>query len=117
MFRRHRDDLLAAQENERRAKDQVITVLADQVEWLRWQLNDKAHMSPALHELHTQERPQFPTPEDIPGFDPDFKPYLSEEEEELLALNLNQHISDAELAALREEIGKVIPFPNLEPDA
>lgn len=89
----------------------MITVLADQVEWLRWQLNQKPHMSPALHDLHMQVEPQFPRPEEIPGFDPDFKPYLSEEEEELLALNINEHINDQELQALRDEVAKVIPLP------
>jgi hypothetical protein len=117
VFRRHRDDLLAAQENERIAMNKVITVLADQVEWLRWQLNKTPHMSLALHELHQQTGPVMPTPQSLPGFDPDFKPYMSEEEEELLALRINEHINDQELEALRGEVAKVIPLASLEPDA
>jgi hypothetical protein len=120
VFRRHRDDLLAAQENERIAMNKVITVLADQVEWLRWQLNKAPHMSPALRDLHMQTAPVMPTPDTLEGFDPNFVPYMTEEEEEMLALRINDHITDLELEALRGEVAKVIPLfptPDLDPTA
>jgi hypothetical protein len=108
MFRRHRDDLLSAQENERRAKDQVITVLADQVEYLRYLVSQQPHMSPALRGV-TLETPEAPEADG-------FRPWMSEEEEEMLALNLNEHITDADLEALRGEVAHVIPLPRLEAD-
>lgn len=111
MFRKdqHREDLLAAQENERKALNMVITVLADQIEWLRWQHDKAPHFSTAMRGLTSEQL--------APADEPDFNPFMSEEEEELLALRLNDHINDQELQTLREEVGKVIPLPRLEPDA
>lgn len=103
-------------EREREAWRMVVTVLADQVEYLRFMATKTPHMSPALRDLHAQDKAQVPTPETLPGFDPDFRPYMTEEEEELLALRINEHINDAELEALRGEVAKVIPLHALEPD-
>ena len=113
MFRNHRDDLLASMEREREAMQQTIRILADQVDYLRFMATRVPHMSPVL----ADQLAPIPDEEDFSGPEEGFRPYLSEEEEELLALRLNDHISDVELANLREEVGKVIPLPSLEPDA
>ena len=52
-------------------------------------------------------------PSQQPSAEPGLTPYLSEEEEDLLALNLSGHISDQELAELREQLH----MPQLEPDS
>jgi len=108
MFRKHRDDLLDAMERERAAWKMVVTVLADQVEFLRYQVTQTPHMSPALRDLAEQ-----PTMGAVP-VDDGFRPYLTEDEEELLALRINDHVSEVELRKLAEELD--IPVPSLEAD-
>lgn len=107
MFRKHRDDLLDAMERERAAWKMVVTVLADQVEFLRYQVTQTPHMSAALHTLTD---PAAVPPPVADGF----RPYLTEDEEELLALRINDHIDEVELRKLAEELD--IPVPSLEPD-
>lgn len=109
MFRKHRNDLLDAMERERAAWKMVVTVLADQVEFLRYQVTQAPHMSVALRDL--AEKPVMTTAS--PAAD-GFRPYLTEDEEELLAARLNGHIDEAELRAFAEELN--IPVPSLEPD-
>lgn len=96
-------------ERERAVWRMLVTVLADEVEYLRFMATQQPHMSTALRTL-TSEAPE------APEADSDFRPYLTEEEEELLALRLNEHIDEQQLRELQEEIGKVIPLPDLEPD-
>lgn len=95
-------------ERERAAWRMVVTVLADQVEYLRYQATQAPHMSTALRELNL-------TGEAGPDPETGFKAYLSEEEEELLAANLAGRISDAQLQELAAELD--VPVPSLEPDA
>lgn len=109
MFRKHRDDLLDAMERERAAWKMVVTVLADQVEFLRYQVTQTPHMSAALRDL--AEKPAMAA---TPPADDGFRPYLTEDEEELLALRLNDHIDEADLRELAAELN--IPVPSLEPD-
>lgn len=109
MFRKHRDDLLDAMERERAAWKMVVTVLADQVEFLRYQVTQTPHMSQALNSLTAD----LPAPA-APAVGDEFRPYLTEEEEELLALRLNDHIDEADLRELAAELN--IPVPSLEPD-
>lgn len=108
MFRRHRQDLLDAMERERAAWRMVVTVLADQVEYLRYMATQAPHMSPALRNLTSEApAPAAAAAEDV-------RPYLTEEEEELLALRLNDHIDETRLRELADELD--IPVPQLEPD-
>lgn len=96
-------------ERERAAWRMVVTVLADEVEYLRYMVTQTPHMSPALRNLTATEAPP-------PAADGDagVRPYLSEEEEELLALRLHDHIDETRLHELAEELD--IPVPRLEPD-
>lgn len=107
LFRKHRDDLLASMEREREAWRMVVTVLADQVEYLRYMVTKTPHLSPALRNLTAGETQ--------PVGDAGTRPYLTEDEEELLALRINEHIDDARLRELAKELN--IPVPSLEPDA
>lgn len=81
----------------------AVRILADQVDFLRYMLTQVPHMSPVLQEAMGQP---------LPAVDDGFRPYMSEEEEELLALRLNDHISEQDLAALAEEL----QLPSLEAD-
>lgn len=73
----------------------VIDVLAEQVEWLRWQLTQTPHMSQVL-------KPVNPT--DQPLVEDDFPKYLSEEEEDLLAMRLNDHLTENDVEQIRSEL-------------
>lgn len=95
LFARHRADLKEAQEAEVRALRMTIDVLAEQVEWLRWQLTQTPHMSNVL-------KPVNPTAQ--PDIEDDFPKWMSEEEEDLLALQLNEHITQHDLEAIRSEL-------------
>ena len=79
----------------------TIDVLAEQVEWLRWQLTQTPHMSQVL-------RPENPAAQPEP--EAGFPLFLSEEEEDLLALRLNEHITESDLEAIRGELR----LPDLE---
>lgn len=85
----------------------VVTVLADQVEFLRYMATQTPHMSAALRNITTD-------PASTPPVDDGFRPYLTEDEEELLALRINDHIDEVELRRLAEELE--IPVPSLEAD-
>lgn len=104
MFARHRKDLIDAQERTIKAMQDSIMILVDQVEYLRAQVDGKPHVSMARVAVN---------PTNQPPAEEGFKKYLSEEEEEAMALHLNGHISDAELADLRMQFN----MPSLEPDA
>jgi hypothetical protein len=107
MFSRHRDDLLRAFEAEREATQQTIRILADQVDYLRYMVMNQPTMTAA----QAVSQPAV-------NVDPNFRPYLTEDEEELLALRLNDHISESDLRAIQEELADVIqlPTPQLEAD-
>lgn len=94
-------------ERERAAWKMVVTVLADQVEFLRYMATQTPHMSPALHSLTADPAA---APEAADGY----RPYLTEDEEELLALRLGEHIDETRLREIAEELN--IPVPSLEPD-
>lgn len=104
MFDRHRSDLKESHALTVKSLQDTILILVDQVEYLRAQLDGRAHVS--------QARPAV-NPSQQPPAAPGLTPYLSEEEEDLLALNLSGHISDQELAELREQLH----MPQLEPDS
>lgn len=114
MFRRHRDDLIASFEREREAMQQSIRILADQVDYLRYQVavsgqGGGAHMSPVLEELKGNDF-------NLTADDDGFRPYMTEEEEELLAMRLNDLITEQDLREIQEDLAPVIKLPTLEPD-
>lgn len=92
----HRADLIEAQEKTLKAQKMVIDVLAEQVEWLRYQLSGMPHVGSTTAGLNPTDQPVA----EVAG-----RKYLSEEEEDLLALRLNEHITDEDLRALSSELG------------
>lgn len=94
----HRADLKEAHSAEVRAMRDTILVQADIIDYLRAKLDGHAYVS---------QRTMAINPTHQPPADPaqGSKKWLSEEEEEILALNLNGHISDLELAHLQDELG------------
>ena len=78
-----------------RALRTTIDVLAEQVEWLRWQLTQTPHAAEIT-------RPRNPSAQPEP--ETGFPLFMSEEEEDLLALRLNEHISESDLEAIRGEL-------------
>lgn len=78
-------------------KDQQIKILAEQIDYLRVLLAERgvAPLSTALRPLNPADQP--PAVMGVP-------PYLSDEEEDLLALHESGRISDAQLKQLREDL-------------
>lgn len=105
MFSRHRDDLKEAQAQTIKALQDSIIILADQVEYLRAQVDGRPHVYSGTPSVN---------PSAQPAVEDGFPKYLSEEEEELLALRLNDHINDLELEQLRADL-RLAP-PLLEAD-
>lgn len=109
MFGSHRRDLKEAHERHVAALEKLAIVLSDQVDWLRWQLSEKPHVGPNLFPAEPVEE-AGPLPE---------KKYLSEEEEDILALHLNDYLSDSDLKELEGQLGhalNVTQLHQLEPD-
>lgn len=79
----------------------TIDVLAEQVEWLRWQLTQTPHMSQVLRDENPTEQPLV---------EDGFPKYLSEEEEDLLAMRLNDHLTESDVEQIRAELR----LPSLE---
>lgn len=97
MFKdKHRADLKEAHAGEIKAMRDTILVQADMIDYLRSKLDGHAYVpqrTPALN----------PTAQ--PPAEPGERKWLSEEEEELMALRLNGHISELELAQLQDRLG------------
>lgn len=105
VFDRHRDDLKESHALTVKSLQDTILILVDQVEHLRAQLDGRPHVSAARPAANpTQQQPAAPG----------VTPYLSEEEEDLLALHLGGHISDQELADLTSAFARQ---PSLESDS
>jgi len=96
MFSRHRNDLKEAHAAEVAALKMAIQVLADQIDWLRYQLAKEPYIAPSTPAANPTGQPET---------DPGVRAYLSEEEEEALALHLNGHINEQELRSIQEELG------------
>jgi len=95
---KHRDDLKEAQAQTIKAMQDTIIVQADMIDYLRAKLDGHAYVAPRTQAINPTKQP--PAEEAPAG-----KMWLSEEEEEILALNMQGHISDLELQRLREELG------------
>lgn len=88
-------DLKAAHERETRAWRAVVDVLAEQVEFLRTQIPGRAHYSQTVSRAAGADvSMEMGTPL-----------HLTEEEEELLALRVNERITQDELRQLQDELG------------
>ena len=88
MFGRHRRDLLDARDREVAALKLVIESLAEQIEYLRIVMGQ-----PNLSRAKTLIPADEQSPELVEGL----KAYLSEEEQDLIALRDNGHIDEIEL--------------------
>lgn len=89
------DDLKEAHAGEVRALNKVIEALAEQVEFLRIQL----HLAPP-------SRGPAPDLASSPMATPDAPLFLSEEEEEALALHEMGQLSDVDLARVQEALNE-----------
>lgn len=99
MFRdNHRADLKEAHAAEVKAMRDTLIIQADLIDWLRSKLDGHAYVSQRTPAVNPTQQP---TADPATGS----KKWLSEEEEEILALNLNGHISDLELSRLQDELG------------
>ena len=96
MFRLHRADLKEAHAAEVKALKLTIEALAEQVEYLRAKLDGHGFVSARVP-------PANPTGQ--AEAEVGWPKWMSEEEEDLLALNLNNHITDLELQELRSQLG------------
>jgi hypothetical protein len=88
MFRSHRKDLLEARDREVSALKLLVDSLAEQIDYLRI-LMGQPNLSRAKSVLPFEEQ----SPELVEGL----KNYLSEEEEDLIALRDAGHINELEL--------------------
>jgi hypothetical protein len=88
MFSSHRKDLLEARDREVAALKLVIEALSEQIDYLRVVMGQ-----PNLSRQRTALPPEEQSPELVEGL----KAYLSEEEEDLLALRDAGHINEIEL--------------------
>ncbi len=107
MFNRHRQDLKEAHEAVVKAMRDTILVQADMIDYLRSKADGHAYVPMRTPALNPSNQP-------VADPDPGSRKWLSEEEEELLALQLNGHISELELARLQEGLG--MPGIHLAPD-
>jgi hypothetical protein len=98
---KHRDDVLRLHEEVVKAMRDVLLVQADQIDYLRAKNDGHAYVPQRTVALNPTQQP----PAESGG-----RKWLTEEEEELLALNLNGHLSDLELAKLQADLG----MPNLQ---
>jgi len=91
-----KDDILAANERTVKAMRDTIIVLHEQIEYLRAKLDGQAFVSAATVAANPTEQ----VPADAEG-----PKWLSEEEEELLALKLNGYIDEGQMRSKMEELG------------
>lgn len=105
MFGSHRRDLKESHEAHVKSLMKLVEMLAEQVDYLRAKLDGHPYIGASVPSLNPSGLP--PAPE---GFDG--PKYLSEEEEDLLALRLNEHISQDVL----DELTEAFQLPSLEPD-
>lgn len=100
MFDRHRKDLKEAQEQTIKAMRDTILVQADMIDYLRAKMDGVGYVPQRVKAVNPTEQIPVENP-----LDDNERKWLTEEEEEILALNLNGHINDAELASLQEQLG------------
>lgn len=81
----------------------LVEMLAEQVDYLRAKLDGHAYVPASVPSVNPSKQP-----EPLPGH----PMYLSEEEEDLLALRLNDYLDDGDLDELRTQLN----LPSLEPD-
>jgi hypothetical protein len=98
LFARHRADLKDAHEAHVRSLNALVDVLAEQVEYLRGIIAQQQHLFPQ------NLRPLNPSGL-VPVEGVEDPMYMSEEEEEILALRQFDHITDQDVERLRGELG------------
>lgn len=97
MFRPHRADLKEAHEKHVESLMKLVEMLADQVDYLRAVIAQRPYVNPATV--------QALNPSSLEPVVPGGPSYLTEEEEDILALREFDHISDADVEHLREQLG------------
>lgn len=99
MFKdKHRADLKEAHEQTIKAMRDTILVQADMIDYLRSKVDGYAYVPTRTAALNPTQQPEADS-------EPGSRKWLSEEEEELLALNVNGHLSDLDLARIQESLG------------
>lgn len=101
MFGSHRRDLKEAHDRHVRDLYKLVDVLAEQVDYLRAQLNGVGYIKPGTPAANPTHQPVA---------EPGQPMFLSEEEEELMALRLHDHISEYDLENLRAELDLRVPL-------
>jgi hypothetical protein len=96
MFGRHRRDLLEARDREVAALKLVIEALSEQIDYLRVLMGQ-----PNLSRAKSVIPAELQSPELVEGL----KAYLSEEEEDLMALHANGHIDELEMEQALAQAG------------
>lgn len=81
----------------------LVEMLAEQVDYLRAKLDGHPHIPATRPALNPSEQPPMQAGHPL---------FLSDEEEDMLALRLNDYITDPDLEELRAQLN----LPSLEPD-
>lgn len=93
----HRADLKEAHEREVAALKLLVEMLAEQVDYLRATIAQRPYVNPRAA--------QPVNPSQLQPAVPGEPAYLTEEEEEILALRELDHITDSDVEHLREQLG------------
>lgn len=108
MLGTHRRDLKESHAETIRQMERMIVLLSDEVDYLRHLLDQKAYIRPSTPAAN---------PSGLVPAEPGQKLWLSEEEEDILALRLNDYLDDSDLRDLESLTGAPIRLaPELEPD-
>lgn len=103
MFDRHRRDLKEAHAETVKQMERIILILTDQVDYLRYQLNQPPVQRPVTEEgvMDAEAR----------------KMWMSEEEEDILAMQLNGLLANEDIKRLEDTLGAPLTLVHdLEPD-
>jgi hypothetical protein len=103
LFASHRRDLKEAHEQHVKALMKLVEMLAEQVDYLRAKLDGHPHIPASAPSAN---------PSGLPAPQPGRPLFLSEEEEDLMALRINEYIDDQDLAELQSQLN----LPSLEAD-
>lgn len=96
MFANHRRDLKEAHAETIKQMERMIVALSDEIDYLRHLLDDRAYVRPSTPAAN---------PSALLPATPGEKLYLSEEEEEALALKMNGYIDEADWGEIESQLG------------
>lgn len=93
---KHRQDLKEAHAETIKQMERLIVALSDEVDYLRHLLDSRAYVRPSTPAANPSKLPLAEATE---------KKYLSEEEEDALALKMNGYITEADWSDIEAQLG------------